>query len=207
MRIDVFQDTVCPWCRIGKAHMQIALDQWDGEPVEVYYHTFFLNPNIPDEGYDFAQYMNAKGGGRVPLAQWFDAPRRAGEAVGLTFNFEAIEHAPNSTLSHELIALAPDDKKEPIIDAVYAAYFEFGQNIGDIDVLVNIAEENDLDAVAVRQQLESHTKRNAVLKDAQQAQQLGITGVPFFVFNNQLGFSGAQPPQAFLQVFQQLAES
>ncbi len=98
MRIDVFHDIACPWCRIGKAHLQDALDKWDGEPVEVHYHPFFLNPSIPPEGYPFKAYMLAKGGGSVPLEQWFAAPREMGQRAGMTFNFEQIEHAPNTML-------------------------------------------------------------------------------------------------------------
>ena len=78
MQIDLFHDTACPWCRIGKRHLQLALAQWDGEPVQVRYLTFFLNERIPAAGEDFKPYMNAKVGGRIPLEQMFAGPRQAG---------------------------------------------------------------------------------------------------------------------------------
>lgn len=99
MRIDVFHDTVCPWCRIGKRHLQLALAEWDSEPVEVQFHTFFLNPHLPPEGYPFREYLMAKGGGRVSLEQWFAAPRAAGLKVGLTFHFERIARAEFSLIA------------------------------------------------------------------------------------------------------------
>src|SRR5690606_2936503 len=128
MKIDVFQDTVCPWCRIGKAYLQQALADWDPEQerVEINYRTFFLDPNVPVEGRPFREHMLAKGGGRIPLERFFAGPRQAGAAAGLKFNFEQIEVAPNTMLSHRLIALAPAGKKEAMIDAIFTAYFEEG---------------------------------------------------------------------------------
>lgn len=203
MRIDVFHDTACPWCRIGKQHLKMALAKWDGEPVEVYYHTFFLNADIPTEGYDFKQYMFAKGGGRVPLEQWFDAPHRMGKAVGVTFNFESITRAPSTLLSHRLIALTPEDQKETMIDALYAAYFEHGQDIGDLETLVTVAAEVGLNADDIRKRLKSNEAEHEVLAQAAEAHRLGINGVPFFVVNNLYAFSGAQPPEVFLQAMKQ----
>lgn len=145
MQIDLFHDTVCPWCRIGKQHLKMALDRWEGEPVMVRYRSFFLNPDIPPEGYDFRSYLLAKGNGRISLDQWFDAPRRMGAAAGLTFNFEQIERAPNTLLSHRLIALASEESKEALVDAIYQAYFEQGRDIGRLEELVDIANEGGFD--------------------------------------------------------------
>ncbi|MEM6282437.1 MAG: DsbA family oxidoreductase [Chloroflexota bacterium] len=203
MKIDVFHDTVCPWCRIGKKHMELALAQYDGE-VEIRYHTFFLNNNIPPEGADFHTYMMAKGRGMVTdIEQFFDAPREMGRRVDLTFNFEAITKAPNTTDSHRLIAMTPADRKVAMIDALYEAYFENGQDIGNRDVLVSVAESVGLDGADVRGRLATDEAHQQVIGEAMQGQQLGVTGVPMFVFNNTLAFSGAQPPEAFLQMMQQ----
>jgi predicted DsbA family dithiol-disulfide isomerase len=206
MEIDVYQDTVCPWCRIGKAHLNAALAQWQGEPVTVRYRTFFLNDQIPAEGYEFRSYMQAKGGGRVPLEQFFDAPRRAGAAAGLVFDFERIERAPNSECSHRLIALAPEEQREAILDAVYAAYFEHGQDIGDIAVLLDIAAAHGMDRAATEAQLRRDDAAAAVRAEAREAHELGVTGVPFFVFNGRYGLSGAQPPHVILQALEMAAK-
>jgi predicted DsbA family dithiol-disulfide isomerase len=206
MRIDVFHDTACPWCRIGKQNLKLALEQWQGEPVEVHYHSFFLNPAIPPEGHEFLPYMSAKGGGTIAPEQFFAGPRDAGAQAGLTFNFEKITRAPNTMLSHRLIALAPDAQREALIDAVYAAYFEHGQDIGDLDVLVNIAAAHGMDPADTRHALEGDVMHDQVLAQVQQAQQLGVSGVPFFVFNNALAFSGAQPPEIILRVMAQVNE-
>lgn len=202
MRIDVFHDTACPWCRIGKAHLKQTLADYP-EPVEVHYHTFFLNESIPPEGAEFREYMLAKGGGQVPLEQFFDGPRRAGARAGITFNFEQIEHAPNTLASHRLIAMTPEDQREAMIDAVYAAYFEHGRNIGDLDVLAAIAADVGLDRDGIRARLGTDEAAAEVITEARQAQRNGISGVPFFIFNNRLALSGAQPPQTMRRAMNQ----
>lgn len=204
MQIDVYQDTVCPWCRIGKRHLDLALETW-AEPVTVNYRSFFLNPDIPLEGYDFRPYMTAKGGGQIELEGFFSAPRERGEAVGLTFNFEDITRAPNTTLSHQLIAITPAADRAAMTDAIYAAYFENGRDIGELDVLVDIAAAQGLDPAETRARLEAGEGLDVVQADVATARQLGISGVPFFVINNKYGFSGAQPPQMIRNVLEQVA--
>jgi predicted DsbA family dithiol-disulfide isomerase len=205
MRVDIYHDTVCPWCRIGKAHFKQALAEWDGEPVEVHYKTFFLNPDVPEEGHDFAAYMSEKGGGQVPLEQWFARPREMGAQAGLEFNFERITRAPNSIKSHQLIALATEAGRETVIDALYDAYFREGRDIGDQEVLLEIAESCGMERKQTQAALEAGEKRAQILAEYDQARNLGVTGVPFFVFNQTSGFSGAQPPEVFSEVFQKVA--
>ena len=208
MHIDLFSDTVCPWCRIGKRHLELALAEWareTAEPVTLRYRSFFLDPTIPPEGRDFRGHMTAKGGGRVPLEQFFAAPRERGAAVDLTFNFEAIGKAPNTLLSHRLVYIAPEAKRGALLDALYAAYFEFGRDVGDLDVLVDVAAAAGLDATETRTQLAGDAGTAEVLADVEFARQVGISGVPFFIFNDRLAFSGAQPPDAILRVLHQAA--
>lgn len=208
MHIDLFSDTVCPWCRIGKRHLELALAEWareTAEPVTLRYRSFFLDPTTPPEGRDFRGHMTAKGGGRVPLEQFFAAPRERGAAVGLTFNFEAIEKAPNTLLSHRLVYITPEPQRGALLDALYAAYFEFGRDIGDRGVLVDVAAAVGLDAAETRTQLAGDTGAAEVMADVAFARQVGISGVPFFIFNERVAFSGAQPPDVILRVLRQAA--
>ena len=148
--------------------------------------------------------MRQKGGGQVPLEYFFDAPRQRGAAVGLTFHFEKITRAPNTLLSHRLIALAPEAKQPALIEAIYAAYFEHGQDIGDLETLVRIAGEQDLETGWVRTQLAGGAGQEEVLADIRWAREHGISGVPFFVLNGRYAFSGAQPPEVMLGIFERL---
>ena len=207
MHIQVFSDIVCPWCRIGKRHLELALADWaaeSAEPVSVTYRSFFLDPTIPPEGRDFRAHMSAKGGGRVPLEQFFSAPRERGAAAGLTFNFEQIEKAPNTLLAHRLVYLAPPAERGALLDALYSAYFEFGRDVGDVDTLAEIATAAGLPAAAAAL-LNSDAGTAEVLADVAFARQMGISGVPFFIVNDRLAFSGAQPPDVILRVLRQAA--
>jgi len=206
MKITVYHDTVCPFCRIGKRHLQQALQQWQGEPVQVEYRAFFLNPSIPPEGVDFLPYMQAKFNGRVDLRQALDGPRRMGEAARLTFHMDKITKAPNSTLSHCLIALAPPEFREQVIEQVYAAYFEHGQDIGDIETLIQIGKKFEIEEDSLRRDLTSETVRAQVEAEAREAVRLGISGVPCFIINDKYVFSGAQPPEVITQILQKVTK-
>ena len=206
MHIDIYTDTVCPWCRIGWRHFELALERWQGEPVTVAHHPFFLNPDVPPEGYDFLPYMTEKFQGRMTPEALFAGPTEAGKRVGLTFRFDKVGKSPNTLLSHRLIALAPADKRDAIVKAIYDAYFEFGRDIGQLDVLADIAAENGLDREAVRAALAGDAAEAQVLAEVEQARQLGIQGVPFFVLDNRFAFSGAQPPEVMLRAMQQTVD-
>jgi len=208
MHIDVFSDTVCPWCRIGKRHLELALAGWGGspaEPVTVRYRSFFLDPTIPPEGRDFRDHMLAKGGGRVALEDFFAAPRERGAAVGLSFNFEAIQRAPNTLLSHRLVYLAPEARRGQVLDALYEAYFARGEDIGDVATLAAVAERAGLDGPTLVAQLATTAGTAEVWADVDYARRAGIRGVPFFIFNERLAFSGAQPPEVIQRVLHQAA--
>ncbi len=206
-RIEVFQDTVCPWCRIGKRHLELALAEWDGpRSIDVSYRAFYLDPTIPPDGRDFRRHMQAKGGGRVPLETFFERPREMGEAVDLTFNFEDIDRAPNTTLSHQLLKFGDPELEGDLLDALYAAYFEYGRDIGELEVLLDLAEQHGMERQRTRERLEAGEGRQAIEADRQRAAELGVTGVPFYVFDDRYGLSGAQPPQAFQQVLAQLSQ-
>jgi predicted DsbA family dithiol-disulfide isomerase len=186
--------------------LQRSLQDWQGQAVQVEYRAFFLNPGIPPEGYDFIPYMEAKFNGRVSLAQAFEGPRRMGEAAGLVFNMDKISKAPNSILSHCLIAIAPADIREQVIEAVYAAYFEHGQDIGDIETLIQIGEKFGMDEDRLRVDLSAGTTRAQVEAEAREAGRLGVSGVPFFVINDKYAFSGAQQPDVILNTLRRVAK-
>lgn len=204
MQIDIYHDTACPWCRIGKKNLFDALEDYDGPPVTIRYRAFQLNDRIPPEGLPFASYMQSSKGIR-DLEIMFEGPRHMGAAAGLTFNFEKLTMAPNTVLSHQLIALVDEADKPALIDAIYTAYFEEGRNIGDIDVLLEIAEALGHDAEALRASLEAGEMREEVLAEYQEAQMLGIRGVPAFVIDGKYLVSGAQPPSAWRQILAQVA--
>ena len=207
MIIDVFQDTICPWCRIGKKNLLSALSQWKKEVVTINYRAFFLNENTPAEGYDFKTYLLTKSNGSIPLKHFFDGPRKYGAEAGLTFNFELISRIPDTSLSHQLIALTPGAQKELLIDTIYKAYFEQGKDISKIDILCEIATSCGLEGSTIREQLLRGEKRSEVLEEVKYAKELGITGVPCFIFDNRYALSGAQPVNSFVQTLDKILKT
>ena len=199
MIVEMFLDTACAWCRVGHRHLQQALADWQGEPVSVRYRSYLLDPSIPAEGLEFRAYMLAKGRGRTPIGAFFDGPQRAGAAAGIEFRFWDIERAPNTLLSHRLLALAPDETKDTLLEAVFDAYFAQARDIGDLEVLLDLASGQDLDAASLRQQLQAGAGLAQVEADLRRAEALGIRDVPFFLLNERAAFGGAQTPEAILR--------
>ncbi|MGB3635977.1 MAG: DsbA family oxidoreductase [Rivularia sp. (in: cyanobacteria)] len=200
MQIDVFHDTVCPWCRIGKKHLFDALKQFDPEAVEIRWHPFLLDNSVPSEGYEFRNFMQQRKGMSLPqLQQMFDYTRRMGEAAGVMLDFKKVRLAVNTTLSHRLIELTPQPLKSKVVEAIYKAYFEEGLNLGSIDVIVEIAKSCGIDFPELAQQLNDQNARDAIVLESDKARSLGINSVPFFIINNEVKISGSQSKETFLR--------
>jgi predicted DsbA family dithiol-disulfide isomerase len=202
MQIDVFHDTVCPWCRIGKKHLFDALSQSELKELEIRWHPFLLDNSVPSEGYEFRNFMQQrKGLSPQQLQQMFDYTRSMGEAVGVNLDFENVRLAVNTTLSHRLIELAPPRFKSQVVEAIYRAYFEDGLNLGNIDVIIAIAKSSGMDYAELPQQLSNPNSHHIIVARADNARRLGINSVPFFMINNQVKINGSQSKEAFIQAF------
>jgi predicted DsbA family dithiol-disulfide isomerase len=184
--LDVWSDIVCPWCYIGRRRLAAALAEEGPGSVDVRWRAFQLQPDIPPEGLDAAEYFAAKFGGPERLRQIHD--RVAGEAakVGLTLRFDLQRRAPNTLLAHRAIALAPD--AGAALDALFAAHFEQGLDIGDRDTVLRVVDGLDAEA------LDRGDGTDAVHADLQAAREIGVTGVPFFVAGGRVALSGAHEP-------------
>ena len=200
MLIDIFHDTVCPWCYIGKKHLFDALEKWQREAVTIQWHTFLLEDTIPPQGLEFRSFMQArKGIGPRELQQMFDYTQHVGEAAGVKLNFDKISLAVNTTLSHRLIALAPPESKSAVVEAIYKAYFEEGLNIGDIETLVSLGTTVGMKPNKLRCQLNSDAALNQVMTDASDAWRRGINSVPVFIFNHKVVVDGSHSVAIFLE--------
>lgn len=207
MKIEVFQDTVCPWCRIGKQHLFQALEDWKEEPVEIHFRSFLLDPTTPQAGRPYSD-LAEKFGSEARVQEMHDRICEAGEACGLDFAFHKVGRIPNTRLSHQLIQVTPSDLQAAVSDAVAAAYFEQGRDIGDLEVLLDAAEAVGLNRSETREKLARGDGLQAVETDLAFAQNAGISGVPMFIFNDRYGLSGAQPVEVFVQALEKIhAES
>ncbi|OUL24939.1 DsbA family oxidoreductase [Nostoc sp. 106C] len=200
MLIDIFYDTVCPWSRIGKKHLFDALAQWQEEEINIRWHPLVLNNSIPRCGYNFRSFMQARTGyGMKELQDLFEYMRRVGEVAGVKLNLNKIRLAVNSKLSHRLIAIAPKNIKNDIVEAIYQAYFEDGLNIGNIEVLVAIGTAYQMDSTKLRLQLSSDAPINTFVAASTFTWLNGITSVPFFIINNKVNVEGSGSVEIFLE--------
>ncbi|HZA94900.1 MAG TPA: DsbA family oxidoreductase [Burkholderiaceae bacterium] len=209
LSIDIISDVVCPWCYVGKRRLEAALAQRAvdaAQPVEVRWHAFELNPDIPASGVDRRSYLEQKFGGPERAKQIYARIKAAGDEVGISFEFDRIVRQPNTINAHRLIAWAQDTDLEisdALIERLFRAYFVEGIDIGDIDALARLAGDAGFDATAARSWLASDAGRAAIRAEEQRAHALGVTGVPFFVFNQRLAVSGAQSSEVLLGAMKQ----
>jgi predicted DsbA family dithiol-disulfide isomerase len=207
MRIDIYSDTVCPWCYLGKRRFDLAVAaRPQYEPVVVW-RPFELNPDVPVEGVDRETYMAAKMPDQVRLEQSHAELERLGEASGIRFRFELISRIPNTRRSHLLIAHAARSGLQAAIkDRIMRAYFEEGCDIGDPEELVRLAGEVGLNSADARNAMILRVGQDGVVAAERHAAVLGITGVPTYIFDGQYTISGAQEVGIFARVFDQVAE-
>jgi predicted DsbA family dithiol-disulfide isomerase len=197
LTIDVISDVVCPWCFVGKRRLEaaLALLASDGgvPDVSVRWHPFELNPDVPSGGVDRRAYLEAKFGGPERAARVYERVRAAGETVGIPFALDRILRQPNTRDAHRLVAWAQSHgDAEPVVERLFRAYFQEGRDPGERDVLAAIAGEAGRDAAAARAMLDSSEGVDAIAASERRAQEIGIGGVPFFIFNGRLAVSGAQ---------------
>ncbi len=204
MEIDIFSDTICPWCFIGKRRLERALAERPRTNLTIHWRAFQLNPDMPAEGMERQRYLEVKFGGSVNATAIYDQVRAAGESEGIDFAFEAMTRTPNTIDSHRLIRyaqLGESDNQDAVVQALFDAYFLRGENIGDIEVLTAAAEAGGLDAEAARAFLESDAEAQDVRDEDQGARQAGISGVPCFIFNRRHALAGAHPPEVLHRLF------
>ena len=202
MKIDIYSDTVCPWCFIGKRRLERALRERPQEDLEISWRAFQLNPDMPDEGMDRLRYLEVKFGGAEGARRVYDQVRAAGAAEEIPFDFEAIGRTPNTIKSHRLIRFAAEERlQDATVEALFEAYFLRGENIGDVTVLAAAAEKAGLDRDMVSAYLESDAEADVVRAEDSHARHIGIQGVPTFILDNKYVLSGAHPPEVLFQLF------
>lgn len=207
MPIAIVSDVVCPWCFIGKARLETALANHGlTDRVAITWLPYELNPDMPAEGMDRTAYLNAKFG----PGKRKEIETKLSEAAlesGVTFNWPKVTKSVNTRMAHMLIAAASTVQRgSEMTAALFKAYFQDGRDIGDLDTLVAIAGELGFDQNAACDELNSDELRESIIGLEAHAQRVGVTGVPFFIVNGKLAVSGAQPPEVWAQVFQQVLQ-
>ena len=200
--VDVWSDVMCPFCYMGDALLAQAIERFPhGPSVEVTYHSFELMPELPvGEAVDLHELLVRKRGFPREQAEAMNAQVAArGAKLGLDYRFDKAV-ATNTRAAHRLTHFAKSaGRQREMVDRLFRAYFTEGRNVGSHDELADLAAEVGLDRTGALAALDTRAFEQEVKADLRRARELGITGVPFFVFNNTYGLSGAQPVESFLQ--------
>jgi predicted DsbA family dithiol-disulfide isomerase len=202
MIIDIVSDAICPWCYIGKRRLEKALAIAPQSDLQIGWRPFQLNPDMPADGMDRQEYLRLKFGDRAG-GNMYQAVEEAGRGEDIPFAFERIKRTPNTILAHRLIRYAQrEGRQDEAVETLFKAYFTEGANIGEIDTLAGLARAMQLDPAAVRAFLESDADADTIRSEDAFARQIGIQGVPCFIIERKYAVSGAQPPEAFLEIFE-----
>ena len=207
LTIDVLSDVVCPWCLIGKRRLEQALQTYaqrypDRPAPLVRWHPFQLNPDMPESGMSRADYVQQKFGDRASTV--YDRVKAVGRTLDIAFAIDTIARQPNTAAAHSLIGLAEvGAQQQRLVEALFCAYFLQGVDLTQRSELERLALEAGLSGDEVRACLDSKDARAQVRASDVRARQMGVQGVPFFIFNNQVGVSGAHEPETLLQAMEQ----
>ena len=199
LTVEVASDVICPWCYIGKRRLEKALALVKDEIApQIRWLPFQLNPQMPPQGMPRAEYRKAKFGS-VERGRELDAAE--GRREGIEFAFERMQRTPNTVAAHRLIQLAQEQGiAAPVVDALFRAYFEEAQDIGDAGVLAAIAQR-----CGVTKWPEAADEKTVAALE-EKMRELGISAVPTFIFDSRLGVSGAQPPESLAAAMREAAE-
>jgi predicted DsbA family dithiol-disulfide isomerase len=205
LTIDVISDVICPWCFIGKRRLEKALGV---RPATIRWHAFQLNPDMLREGIDRRAYRTRKFGSWERSLELDAQVAAAGRGEGIAFDFDRMARTPNTLDAHRIIRLAGErGVQDAVVEALFLAYFTDGRDISDRVTLAEIAAGAGLDRAEVDELLAGAAGMEAVRAGEHEARRLGVSGVPFFVVNGQVALSGAQPPELFLQAFEQAGKA
>ena len=189
----MFSDTICGWCYIGKERLKQALSEVGGNGIKVTNLPFQLNPDMPMEGMDRIQYIKKKFGSIENAKPMYDNMILQGQQENLEIKLDKIKKTPNTVKSHLLIDYAKLNKVEnEVMDSIFESYFFKAKDIGDENVLLEIGKKHDLDIKGLEKFITQKENLQKIDKLDTIAKQMGISGVPFYIFNDKISISGAE---------------
>ena len=205
IKIDIVSDVVCPWCYLGKARLEAALGQMKDVTAEINWRPYQLDPTIPRGGVDRKKYMEAKFGTGPRLGEVHKQLEGFGREVGIRYEFDAIKVAPNTMDAHRLIrwaAQAGPGIQGKVVNRLFKLYFTEGADIGNQAVLIKAGADSGMDKAIIEALLPTDAEEAGVIGEIATSKQLGITGVPCFIFNQKYAVSGAQTPDILIEAIQ-----
>ncbi len=205
--LDIISDPICPWCYIGKAKLDRALEAAPDHPFEIQWKPFQLNPDMPSEGMDRREYLEWKFGGREGAIKVYGEIAKTAEATGLDIAFDKIKRTPNTLNAHRLIRWAQvEEKQSQVVSQLFKRYFREGQDISDIDVLVDVATTVGMDGVLVHRLLEGESDLAETIAEDKKAREMGVQGVPCFIIGASYAVQGAQNTDVWANIIAEIVE-
>ncbi|MBO9464637.1 DsbA family oxidoreductase [Tropicibacter sp. R15_0] len=205
IQLDIFSDPICPWCYIGKANLDRALADIPDHPFNIRWLPFMLNPAMPADGMDRREYLEGKFGGQEGAVQAYLPVHQHAEAAGLEIHLDKITRTPNTVDAHRLIHWsAMEGTQTAVVSKMFRAYFVEGRDISDHEVLADIADECAMDASVVLRLLKSDEDRREIVERDAAARGMGINSVPTFIVAGQHAVPGAQPPELWAKVIEEI---
>ena len=206
VKLDILSDPICPWCYNGKTQLDRALAQRPAHPFVIEWHPFQLNPDMPREGMGRRDYLVGKFGEDGADRAYGQIAEHA-RSLGIEADFDAITRTPNTLDAHRLIHWAGlENCQGPVIDGLFAANFREGRDIGQHDVLADIADSAGMDAALVTRLLQSDADVQAIRDRDAHSRQMGVNSVPTFIVANKHAVPGAQPVELWLKVIDEIAQ-
>jgi predicted DsbA family dithiol-disulfide isomerase len=203
--LDIISDPICPWCYIGKTQLDVALAIDPDHPFVIQWHPFQLNPDMPRGGMDRREYLETKFGGKDGAVRAYTPVVEKAGMLGLKINFEGMKRTPNTLDAHRLIHWAGiESKQTAAVDALFHAYFVEARDIGAHEVLGDIADGIGMDAAAVLKLLAGEADTDDIRARDAQAREMGVNSVPTFIVAGQHAVPGAQPPELWAKVIDEI---
>ena len=207
VKLDIISDPVCPWCYIGKTNLFKALEAVPDHPFVMEWHPFQLDPTIPATGMDRATYMENKFGSKEAVVKMHVPLMQQADAAGAEINLEKITRSPNTLDAHRLIHWARIEQRQTfVVDLLFRAYWVDGRDIGDHEVLADIADTAEMDAGMVTKLLASDADIADIKAREAHSRKMGINAVPTFIVANQHAVSGAQQPDVWARVIKEIMD-
>lgn len=205
VHIDIVSDLVCPWCFVGKRHLDAALARFEGSAL-IRWLPFFLNPDTPPEGEPYRPFLENKFGGAAAVETMWARASAAGQRTGIDFAFEKIALRANTLAAHRLIyqRQARNQSASALVERIFTAGFCAGRFIGSLEVLAELASTDDdwQSEQEILNWLKGTDQVQPVIELEARIRQMGISGVPLFIFNGKTALSGAEPPEILLEALQ-----
>ena len=204
-KLDIFSDPICPWCYIGKARLEKALEQRPDHPFVVEWHPYMLNPSMPPEGMDRREYLQAKFGPPDDVVKAYLPVSDAATEAGIPMDLSKIMRTPSTLDAHRLIHWAGlDGRQNAVVNALFKAYFVQGLDVSQHEVLLTIAQDCGLDRAMIARLLETDSDTDDIRARDADIRARGLQGVPGFLVGRTYVVNGAHPTEFWVQVIDDL---